>query len=144
MALYMILYKPSKKDIIEYIGFLAMRAAAVRMGIRRRCFMKRLMLTALLAAGMFVLSGCAALQPSPQDLALKERVRASIAGYTDVQASVSGGRVYLEGWVENFPEREDVLTRVKAIPGVTNVMDDLRLKQPGPDGGGDASSGGRR
>ena len=95
----------------------------------------RLFSVLLLPAVLAVCVSCAVATPpfvSPEDYAVKQRLEADLGKYTrTMTVTVSGGRVYLEGYLEDFQELQDVLEIVRETEGVTEVMEDVNLVQPG-------------
>ena len=89
----------------------------------------------LLPAVLTVCVSCAVATPpfaSPEDYAVKQKLEAALDNYTrTMTVTVSGGRVYLEGYLEDFQELQDVLEIVRETDGVTGIMEDVQLVQPG-------------
>lgn len=98
--------------------------------------LKKTFMLSILAIGALLAAGCAEMnQPfaDPADSARNKEVRAAMGEeYTrTVHATTVGGRVYLEGWVLNTAEKNDVIARVKNVTGVNEVVDNLQLEEVG-------------
>ncbi len=95
----------------------------------------RLFPALLLPAVVAVCVSCAAATPpfaSPEDYAVKQKLTAELGPYTrTMTVTVSGGRVYLEGYLENFQELQNVLEIVRETEGVTQIMENVDLVEPG-------------
>lgn len=78
---------------------------------------------------LFVLlaSGCATAKLSPEDQALKKRVQAEVAHYSDIiEVSAVNGRVYLSGnCVETYGLANEVEDVVKHMDGVKDVANSI-------------------
>ncbi|MDL2210350.1 BON domain-containing protein [Desulfovibrio sp. OttesenSCG-928-O18] len=102
--------------------------------------LKKTLLLCILALGTLLAAACANMAPplaNPADAALNRAVTEAIGDYTrTVNTTTVGGRVYLEGWVPNSAEREEVIALAKEVPGVTEVVEDLHLEEVGSLDGG--------
>lgn len=94
----------------------------------------------LLAGTVLVSAACGSARPfaAPGDAALGGRVETALGTYGEtVFVSAAGSRVYLSGMVLNFNELQEVLDRVRAVDGVSSVMEELYLQEVGSEGGSD-------
>lgn len=97
-------------------------------------FVRRLFL-AIVGCGVAAVCGCATLdQPLPDasgaDLGadITQRLAVdSMTGGTVYGVDVSGGQVVIRGIVRSEAERMRVLSLVRGTPGVTSVVDRLRI-----------------
>ena len=86
---------------------------------------------AVLVALLAVAAGCASARYpflTPEDVALKEKVQAEVALYSDVvEVSAVNGRIYLSGnCVETYGLVEKIVENVRRIDGVREVYDDVK------------------
>lgn len=74
-----------------------------------------------------------------EDAALKQHLTEALGPrYTrTMHITVSGGRVYMEGELQNKAELDDARSIIKETPGVTSVMEHVFLTEVGPEGGRD-------
>lgn len=102
--------------------------------------LKKCLLLSAFAVCLAAASACSPLTTAPGDPAdrvIQERVVASLGEYANtVFASTVNGRVYLNGWVPNFNDKQRILEAVEAVEGVNQIMDDILLEEVGSTGDG--------
>lgn len=71
-----------------------------------------------------------------EDAALKQHLTEALGPhYTrTMYITVSGGRVYMEGELQNKAELDDARSIIKGAPGVTSIMEHVFLTDVGPEG----------
>jgi len=89
----------------------------------------------LLPVVLAVCVSCATAVPpfsSAEDHSLKQKLEAELSSYTrTMTVLVSGGRVYLDGYLENFEELQNVLEIIREADGVTQIVENVHLVQLG-------------
>lgn len=101
-------------------------------------FLRRTATTFLLVAGA-TLAGCAATPRSEStaeyvdDTVITTRVKAAVLGEptlksTEINVETFKGRVQLSGFVNSQTDINRAVTVARAVPGVTSVANDMRLK----------------
>ena len=102
---------------------------------------RKILPLAILATAIMLAAACAEINPpfaDPADTALNRQVVAAIGDHAQtVNTTTVGGRVYLEGWILNTAEKNDVIAAIKDVPGVTQIVDNLELTEVGSLGGND-------
>lgn len=56
------------------------------------------------------------------------RVKEQLKAYQDVKVAMNNGEAKLSGIVNSSAEKEAVIQRVREVPGVTSVKDELKIK----------------